>query len=280
MSRFIATGSPDGKTKLAVYLDELDIDPSNACVLARNLNFKTVCLRRVWTTNVGRATDDACRIVMSAIQANNLEVLAVCTDHGQTNNLTVDNSIERSIIIGGYFRAKYMRFFAGTGRGQVASYRIGAPLSDVAKSWFTGIGDLCVKHKITPLLEIESGATFFEPEEVLRVLAVHPAWRLLYDPAQLVIGRNHNPFERYWLKMRDKVEAIDLHDFLPSAGFVPIGSGNGRVGDTIYDAISSNYNGWYIVEPGAIRRSAIVISKPELVSDVTKLFLATLSEIQ
>lgn len=252
------------RAKLAVYLDELDDDPIAACALARTIGISAICLRRVWATNIGKATDDACKLLINAIRHNNLDVLAICTDDGRipAGQLVYNQAVKRSLVIASYFRAKFFRPFAGL------KIKIDNNTDDAVAAWMTAIGGECEKSALIPLLEIDHDAYAFEPAEIGALLERHKNWSLLYDPALLVVRRNQNPYIKYWSLLRNRVAAIDLHDFKIGSGFVPIGVGDCFFTDTIRDCLSNQYQGWFIIEPGVTRRIGVTATRQEITQAV------------
>ena len=87
---------------------------------------------------------------------------------------------------------------------------------------------------------------------------------VLYDPAQLIIKKNQNPFIKYWPLLKNRVCGIDIHDFKIGHGFKPVGHGDARLKETIDDAINDNYDGWFFIEPGLGKRFTTQSSKEEV----------------
>jgi len=250
------------RAALSVYLDELDADPLKACEIARSLGLGSVCLRRVWSTNIGKATDDACKQIMVAVKRNKLDVLAVCTDDGRVpaEQLAFDQGVKRSITIAAYFKARFFRPLAG-----LKAQRPDQAADDKINAWASAISGECTRAILTPLLEIDPDAHTFEPADVAAFMSRHPTWRLLYDPALLIIKRNQNPLVRYWHLLKGKIALIDLHDFKIGSGFVPVGAGNCFFEETLRDCLTIDFGGPLVIEPGATRRTGITTPKPEMV---------------
>lgn len=260
------------KRNLAVYLDELDADPFRACEIARSLGIEHICLRRVWSTNIGRATDDACKQLIAAIRKAKLSVLMICTEDGRcpAESLMYDQTIKRSLMIAAYFKARFFRPFIGLNAPRLSSDH-DAALAKIDE-WMDAIGGECARtsaaNGTVPLLEIDPDAQLFEANDVAALLDKHKSWKLLYDPSLLIAKRNQNPMERYWYLLRNRVGAIDLHDFKRGSGFVPVGVGDCLMNETIADCVTNRYDGWFVIEPGVARRSNPSMSRKAIAQAV------------
>ncbi len=269
---------PPEKHKLAIYLDELDVDPFKACEIARSIGIEHICLRRVWSTNIGRATDDACKQLIAAIRKAKLSVLIICTDDGRcpAESLVYDQTIKRSLMVAAYFKARFFRPFIGLSASRLSNDQNEAITK--IDNWMTAIGGECARtsaaNGTVPLFEVDPDAEIFEASAVATLLDKHKSWKLLYDPSLLIAKRNQNPMERYWNQLRNRVGAIDLHDFKRGSGFVPAGMGDCLINETIADCITSSYDGWFVIEPGVARRSNPSMSRKEIAQAVIANYLS------
>jgi len=270
------------KNKLAVYLDELDADPFKACEIARALGLEHICLRRVWSTSIGRATDDACKQLIAAIRKAKLSVLIIYTDDGRcpAESLVYDQTIKRSLMIAAYFKARFFRPFVGLNATRLSGNQDEAITK--IDEWMDAIGGECARtpaaNSTVPLLEIDPDAEIFEASAVTELLNKHKSWKLLYDPSLLIAKRNQNPMERYWYPLRNRVAAIDLHDFKRGSGFVPAGMGDCLIDETIADCTTNRYDGWFVVEPGVARRSNPTMSRKEIAKAVIANYISVVEK--
>lgn len=268
------------KRNLAVYLDELDDDPIRACEIARSIGLERVCLRRVWSVNISKATDDACKQLLGAIRKAKLSVLTVCTDDARqpAENLTFDQNIRRSLLIASYFKAKYFRPHIGLNTPRLPGQE--EMILERVNEWMDAIGGECTRSAMVPLLEIDPDGQVSEPADVAAILERQPVWKVLYDPSLLIARRNQNPLTRYWYLLRSRVAVVDLHDFKQGVGFVPAGAGDCFFPETMRDCVANGYSGWFVVEPGVSRRSHPSANRKEIAQAVIGNFIKMAVEAQ
>lgn len=239
--------------KVAVYLDELDNDPIKACVRCRSLGIKFVCLRRVWSTNIARATDAACQKLVSALANAKLEVAAIHTDIGQTT--PVDQlegelaAFDRALLIARYFKAGFVRVYTGrTIRDDMRHL----------DTWMEKISTAATNMAVTPLLELDTDSTLQDPADAATMLSRYTHWKILYDPASLIVKQANDPYEKYWLLLEPMIAAVDLHDFSKQLGFVLAGHGDGQWAKTFRRMVDTGFDGWCFIEPGFPRRHGVM----------------------
>lgn len=95
------------------------------------------------------------------------------------------------------------------------------------------------------------------------MLTKHRRWKLLYDPAQLLMHQNQDPFTRYWTLLKNFIEAVDIRDYKMGYGNRPAGFGDGRLNLTLKDAIATGFKGWYYLEPSLGRRYGNAVSRSQ-----------------
>lgn len=247
--------------RLSVYCDELDDDPVAACALARKIGLSSICLRRFWSTNAGRATDEVCQKVMAAVRQNDLKVPILSSDCGSVpaHDLKFDDA-RRSIALAAYFKADALRVCAGLASGRQTDL----------SPWLKAVGGDCTSLGIVPLLEVTQDSYVQNVDQVASLLSAHTGWRLLYDPANLVMKKKQDPYERYWLRLRGSVFAVDLHDYKIGRGTVQAGVGDCRLRDTLIDALGSGHRARVVIEPGLIKKS---LSKVDTVKAAIGFFI-------
>lgn len=242
--------------RLAAYLDEASEDPLGACEVLKQHSFSNVALRHAWSENVCGLQDHACNRLRTALTDAELQVVLVASTLGQvpaTDLGTIsDEQIRRVFDVTKYFGAKFIRIAAGhtaTGAEKQVS------------DWMARIEDFAIADVVVPVLELTEDAYLYQPATLAMAMGAHRRWRLLYDPAQLIIRRHLDPFVKYWTLLKRSVALIDLHDYKIGHGFKPPGFGDAKLDLTLRDAITSGYSGWYILEPSLGRRYGDATSK-------------------
>lgn len=250
---------------IAVYTDELAEEPETACQLARGLGLQNVVLRRVWGGNIGNCLDKNCKKILAATKKNALKIVALATEDGRVpahelGNPASINAFRRNLVLANYFHAKQIRLYAGMRTNKESHVNIEPKI----RNWMNLVAQECRASSIVPVLEIDPEAYYFEPHPILALLRGTQGWKLQYDPALLMLRRNHNHIESYWSVLRDYVANIDLHDCQANAGFVPVGSGKCMWPALIEDCVQSGFTGWMFVEPGPSRRGGVPVGRREL----------------
>ena len=250
--------------KIAVYLDEVGETLTDSCDVLSRLNIHNVVLRQIWSDNICNASDNACQKLKKLLLKHNFDVQMIASNLGniESNKLSSisDETIDRTIVIAQYFDAKFVRIFCGL---KAQNNRVLHDL-EMIKNWVQKLSDKFIGCGIFPLIEITNDSAIEHPSDIAEILSNNALIGVLYDPAQLIIKKNQNPFIKYWPLLKDRVYGIDIHDFKIGHGFKPIGHGDTKLKETIGDAISSNYDGWLFIEPGLGRRLTTQSSKEEV----------------
>jgi len=244
--------------KLAAYLDEAGEDPETGCATLKSLGIPYLALRHVWTSNVCAATDQSCQTLKALFKSHELTVIMVASELGQVPANTLSSipkeSIDRVFDVASYFGASYIRIYTG----------LEAPDADKhVRDWLHMITERSISANITPLLEISHASSIYRPVDVVQWLNKFKRWKLLYDPAQLIIRQSQDPFIRYWTLLKQYVGAIDIHDFKIGHGHKPIGFGDTKIQATLNDANTTNFGGWYFLEPALGRKHGSALTRSE-----------------
>ena len=193
--------------QIACYLDEADDDPIAACQSIVKNGFYSTILRKVWSSKIEDATDEACRRLMQAISQHKITVVSIDTSIGKCEiDQLVSQKIERSILIASYFKAKHIKISVGTGhiRHSLDEYKI--------DSWLEIVTKACSELNIKPLIETNNNESLQSVDQFSQILQKHKYLNIQYDPAMLVARKVVDPLE-YWTKLRDRILLVDLHDF-------------------------------------------------------------------
>lgn len=246
--------------KIAAYLDEVGETPVDSCDILSRLNIHDVVLRQIWTDNICNASDSVCQKLKKILIKYNINTQMVASNLGNIESdklLSIpDETIDRAIVIAQYFDAKFVRIFCGL---KTKDHDL-----KTIKTWVQKLSHKFIGCGISPLIEITNGSAAENPSDIAEILSDNTLVGVLYDPAQLIIKKNQNPFIKYWPLLKNRVCGIDIHDFKIGHGFKPVGHGDARLKETIDDAINDNYDGWFFIEPGLGKRFTTQSSKEEV----------------
>jgi hypothetical protein len=245
--------------KLASYVDEAGEDPVSACKTLSAHKFNYIVLRNIWSSNICDATDQSCSHIRKLFVDHNLSVVALVSDIGKVDSNQLQHipkeKIDRLFHLASYFQTSMVRIHCGV---KSKNQDDGAVLA-----WAQMITERCLAWNLTPIYEIIDESIYYNPVDVAKFLSVNKRWRLLYDPVQLIIRQNQNPFTRYWTLLKPSTAAVDLRDFKIGYGYKPVGVGDARIKLTVDEGLNGNYKGWYFFEPSLGRRYASAVTKAE-----------------
>jgi sugar phosphate isomerase/epimerase len=256
--------------KIAAYLDDAGDTPDIACQTLQECGIKHVVIRQVWTGNICDLSDSTCQKLKNIIDKHALSVPMVASNLGlidcnDLGSISLE-TINRTLSITRYFKANYVRIFGGiknTSRNK-----------DVINNWMSLVSSECAKAGIVPLFEIIDDFPYsYDVPIILELLNNNRHWRLLYDPVQLIIKRNVNPFDKYWKNVRKFVAAIDIRDYKIGHGFKIAGTGDSMIKQTIDDSKGIGYDGWYFMEFSLGKRISDGLSKQDIFKESYKQFL-------
>lgn len=238
--------------KLAAYLDEAGEEPKISCETLVNNRIHYVVLRHCWTGNICSISDIGHQKLTTIINGHNLTVICIASELGKIDADQLpkigDDQINKVINICAYYKAPMVRIFIGNKSNE--------NMDNIINEWMQRISEKCLIAGITPLLEITPESHLHKAPDIAKLLAIHKRWQLLYDPVQLILRQNQNPFVKYWTLLKDKVGAVDIRDMKIGKGFKPPGFGDSKINMTIKDASNFNYQGWFFMEPSLGRRHA------------------------
>jgi len=245
--------------KLAAYLDEAGDDPAQACaVLAKN-KIHYVVIRSVWGNNICDTNDQACSRLRQLLLDHQLSPIAIVSDLGRTHASLLPQvpkeKIDRLFNLASYFQAGMVRVCCGA--------RPKAADEPVVAYWANLIADRCLSANLIPLYEIDDDSPYREPVDVVSFLTKFRKWRLLYDPVQLIVRQNQNPFTRYWTLLKAQTAAVDVRDYKVGFGFKPVGLGDAKIKLTVQDGINHSFKGWFFFEASLGRKFAGTTKREE-----------------
>ena len=246
--------------KLACYSDEVSDDPAKACALLVSENIEQVVLRNAWCRPINTMSDSACGTLDDILKQHKLSPVLLHTTIGDvpTSELVMQISLlKRALLVCAYFKCKAIAISLGR---TIKSDKVNEQIT----SWLTTVTRMCLTSNILPVYEIAPTCHVFDPTALAIVLSKFRRLKLIYDPAQLVAQRKLDPFIKYWSLLKSSVAYLDIHDYRSGEAAKPAGYGDGQLDITISDAISSNFNGIYCLEPGLGKRYNTLQTKEEV----------------
>ena len=248
--------------KLATYLDEAGEDPASSCLTCVKHEINYVALRQLWANNVQLCTDDGCTQIHKMLKDNNLSVVLLASDIGlvtpAADLMKLQVSLRRLLDLAFYFKSPMIRVGVGLADKSALS---------VVREWMQFVQERCIEGGITPVLEVSHGCSLFNTIDLVTTISKYRRWKLLYDPAQLIVRQAMDPFVKYWPLIKPYVAAIDVHDYKIGHGHKPVGYGDAKIVQTMRDASSFMPECWYMLEPALGRKYGSALTK----SDVFKL---------
>lgn len=244
--------------KLAAYLDEAGEDPKTGCATLKSVKIPYIALRHVWASNICNASDQSCQTLKKLFRSHDLTVIMIASELGQVpaNELPKikKEAIDRVFDIASYFGASYIRIYAGD---------ISPDSDKYVKDWLALITERSISANVTPLLEVSSGSSIYKPVDIVQWFSKFRRWKLLYDPAQLILKQSQDPFVKYWTLLKQYVGAIDIHDYKIGHGHKPVGFGDTKIQATLNDANASNFTGWHFLEPALGRKHGSALTRTD-----------------
>lgn len=254
--------------KFASYLDEAAEEPEQACIVLKNHNINYVALRHIWSSNISNLTDQSCNLLRQTLNKHDITAVMLSSTLGEVKaaelNKIPEAQINRLFDLAAYFGVSLLKIGVG---------HEGRSIDDtVISEWMDKISTKAIVSNIQPLIEITHTCTLAKPAYAVEKLSAHKRWRILYDPAQLVMKQVQDPFIKYWTILKKYVTCIDIHDYKTGYGHKPIGFGNSKIIETIKDAENDKYSGWYIFEPSLGRKHGNALTKQDVFSAALKQF--------
>ena len=238
--------------KLAAYLEEASEDIKLACRILKNNNIEHVAIKHLWGNNVSQASDTACEKFKSILIEEDIKAILLSSDLGKVpaNNL-IKLDPKRTFNLASFFKVQFVRIFIGTKSDKC---------DQAVDEWMSKITECSISANVVPVLEITPDSYFFNHADIANILFKHKRWKLLYDPAQLLLRQKLNPFIKYWSLLNNKTAIVEVRDFKIGKGFKPAGFGDTKIDLTIKD---KSYNGWYVIEPSLGRRFGGMINRED-----------------
>lgn len=242
--------------KLAAYIDEAGEDPESACKLLNKLHIHYAVIRQAWTHNISNLSDRGCKKLKNILSENNISPIALVTKVGEVlATELINQNVNKVFDLAGYFNTQLVRVQIGTKIRQDANQFI--------EYWLNHVQQLAISRNIIPIFEITDESHYKSPSEIVTILNKFSRWKLLYDPAQLILKQNQDPFVKFWTLLKSNVAAIDVCDFKIGKGFKPVGFGDSKILLTMADAVNTNYKGWFFFEPCLGRRYGSYLTRED-----------------
>lgn len=245
---------------LSVYLDQLDNDPIEACKFAAELGITNVCLRRVWSTQIGDARPDMHDRIRTAIKDHGLHVAMIDSNLGIqiTNAADELNKVNELLKICQAYECQQL--VVKWGRRTKLINNINIPV------WLEAVSATSLDWAVQPLYPLTADSAVIDPAILAALLHSSKRWKTVYDPAALV---SCNHITKYWPLMRDRVWGFEFRDSLPGSGYCTVGAGAAKLDVLLSEWASGRTRAWLILKPNA-RPNTIV--KPQ--------FLAYLAQVR
>jgi len=224
----------------------------------QNNGIRYACLRKAWSRDIYTMPDEALVKVSEILKEHSVEPVLLVTNIGAC---TVDKlreeareELKAALNICSFFKCKAIRVAIGV---SPASSRDKAAIEE----WMHHVSGACISANVIPTVELSLNMAIAEPAELAHLLNGHKRWSIIYDPAVLIMHRRVDPYIRYWALLKQRVSHLDIHDY--SIGKAPKlpGHGDAKLDLTISDAATSNFKGYYCIEPGMGRRQGSMTSK-------------------
>jgi hypothetical protein len=243
--------------KLAAYLEEAGDDVASCCDTLISHNIRYVALRNISNNNICKVNDKICQNIRSVTKSSGVSIVMINSDLGNVPSSELMRipkaEIDRTFHIVDYFRVPFVTINVGIHTNNS---------ENVISEWMSMITERAISFNITPLLEIAYGSALYKPSDAYDMMKRFKRWKLLYDPAQLIIKQSQDPFVRYYELLKNYIGAIDIHDFKIGKGHKPAGFGDAKIEATLKDSINT-FKGWYFLEPSLGRKFGSALTKQE-----------------
>jgi hypothetical protein len=228
--------------KVAAYLDEAHDDPYESIKVLAKANIHYVALRSIKDRNICDIDEIQLAKIRTALQNNNISPILLYSEIGVNAplHLHVDDMMHRAINIASYYRTEFIHF----GIGNLINDGITA-----VKAWMNKVASACQNANVTPVYEYKNIYERRWLDKLIEVLSEVKTWSLIYDPSYYVSKQTADPFDKYWLRVRDWVDIIDIHDYKTGVGNKPLGFGDCRLSDTLQDIKNNKKQCWILMEP-------------------------------
>ena len=259
--------------KIAAYLEDAGEDPLAACRVLQEVGIKNVVLRHVWTSNIKDLSDNGCAKLRKILDDHGMTPVAIISTIGDVPATELGHvsseAFDRTFNLAAYFKAPMI--------GLTCGLQVPGKADQQISDWMYSIQQKSVALNLLPLVEITTKSYLFNAVDVVVVLNKFSRIKLLYDPTQLIIRQNIDPFVKYWTLLKGYVGAIDVCDYKIGRGYKPAGFGDTNIARTITDAIQSRFGGWFFFEPSLGRRHGTAYTKSDVFRSALSAFNRILS---
>ncbi len=242
--------------KIAAYLDEAHEDPFESIKVIAKANIHYVALRLFKDRNICDIDEIQLTQLRSALQKNSISPILLYSEIGVKTPLHLldYDLINRALNIANYFRTEYIHF----GIGSLANDG-----TTTVKNWMNKIAVACQNASIIPVYEYKNQHEWRGLDRLIEVMQENRAWRLIYDPSHYVSKQTIDPYDKYWVRIREYVDIVDIHDYKTGVGHKPLGFGDCRLSDTLQDIKNNKKQCWVLMEPKLGHRHSTAITKSD-----------------
>ncbi len=236
----------DFKLKTAIYLDQLNNDPFRACEIASKIGVTHVCLRRIWSTNICKVEDQIREDLRGKLNELNLGVALISTDLGKSSAEVLDRELDHipwALQVCNRFNCSYLGVMCGRRSGHPSALA-------VVDGWLSTISDLSLSANVVPTAFLGHGTVFNEPVDIAGFLRKYKRWKVVYDPAVLVLTSDVDPFKKFWSLFRNRISHLSLRDGKPGSSKIAPGRGKSQLERTISDCVLSQFADWVCLDAG------------------------------
>lgn len=258
------------KLKIAAYLEDAGDEPASSCRTLKEVGITNAVIRHTWTTNIKNLSDSGCVKLRKTLANYHIKPVAIYSTIADVPvNKLADISVEeldRTYHLAAYFDCPIIIFNCGNKIKTQSDY------SKEVFYWLHKIQDKSLAANILPLVEITVNSYLTNASEVITLMAKFSRLKLLYDPVQLIVKQNIDPFVKYWALWKQYVAAVDVRDYKIGHGYKPFGHGNAQIARTVADCIRSNLNNWFFFEPSLGKKLGTANTKSEVFKSAYSVF--------
>jgi sugar phosphate isomerase/epimerase len=125
------------------------------------------------------------------------------------------------------------------------------------------ISTACQNANVIPVYEYKNQHEWRGLDKLIEIMQQNKTWRLIYDPSHYVNKQTIDPYDKYWMRIKEYVDIVDIHDYKTGVGHKPLGFGDCRLSDTLQDIKNNKKQCWVLIEPKLGRKHSTAITKSD-----------------